>query len=173
MEPGNRLHRSVPGWQASGLQYAQDLKLRGRRIGIIALGQLPGDKHFSSEDVDLLSALSGYAAIALENANLYRSVETKAHELERLKIYTENIIESINVAVLALDLNGNVTSCNRAFEELYRVRRDQVRGMGSRYAAGARRHRVDAQRVRQQRLGSEIGREYLQAVPGKPAAARS
>ncbi len=129
-EPGNRLHRINPRLAGSGLHYAQELRLRGRRIGIIALGQLPGDKHFSSEDIDLLSALSGYAAIALENANLYRSVETKAHELERLKIYTENIIESINVAVLALDLNGNVTSCNRAFEELYHVRRDQVRGVG-------------------------------------------
>jgi two-component system, NtrC family, sensor kinase len=124
-----RLHRVHPGLAGTGLQYAQDLNLRGRRIGIIALGQLPGDKHFSSEDIDLLSALSGYAAIALENANLYRSVETKAHELERLKIYTENIIESINVAVLAVDLDGNVTSCNRAFEELYHVRRDQVCGM--------------------------------------------
>jgi two-component system, NtrC family, sensor kinase len=128
VEPFSRLHRINPALAGSGLQYAQDLNLRGRRIGIIALGQLPGDKHFSSEDLDLLSALSGYAAIALENANLYRSVETKAHELERLKIYTENIIESINVAVLALDLAGNVTSCNRAFEELYHARRDQVRG---------------------------------------------
>jgi len=62
---------------------------------------LPAERHFSSEDLDLLSALSNYAAIALENAFLYRSVETKAMELERLKIYTENIIESVNVAILA------------------------------------------------------------------------
>ena len=71
---------------------------------------------------------SGYAAIALENANLYRSVETKALELERLKIYTENIIESINIAVLALDLSGIITSCNRAFEELYGIGRSQILG---------------------------------------------
>ena len=45
-----------------------------------------------------------------------------------MKIYTENIIESINVAVLALDLNGRITSCNRAFEELYHVRREQTAG---------------------------------------------
>ncbi len=127
-EQGNRLKRLNPLLAGTGLEYAQELKLRGRRIGVIALGQLPRDRHLSSEDVDLLTALSGYAAIALENANLYRSVETKALELERLKIYTENIIESINVAVVALDLNGKINSCNRAFEELYGVRRDQVRG---------------------------------------------
>ncbi len=125
----NRLHRAHPAMREKGLFYLQDLNLRGRRIGMIGLGQLPRDRHFSSEDLDLIAALSGYAAIALENANLYRSIENKAMELERLKTYTENIIESINVAVLALDLNGRITSCNRAFEELYKTQRSQIRGL--------------------------------------------
>jgi PAS domain S-box-containing protein len=109
-----------------GLHYMQDLNLHGRRIGLIGLGPLPRDGHFSTEDLDLLAALARYAAIALENARLYRSVEVKAVELEHLKIYTENIIESINVAVLVLDLSGRITSCNRAFEDLYYVRREQI-----------------------------------------------
>ncbi len=115
-------------WKKAGICALQELKLRGRRIGMIGLGQLPRGRHFSSEDLELLAALAGYAAIALENASLYRSIENKAMELERLKTYTENIIESINVAVLALDTHGLVTSCNRAFEELYHVRRDQILG---------------------------------------------
>ena len=123
----NRLHRASPVLAMYGLHYLQDLNLRGRRIGMIGLGELPRGKHFSSEDLDLLGALAGYAAIALENASLYRSVEIKALELERLKIYTENILESINVAVLVLDLEGKITSCNRAFEELYDVPREEVR----------------------------------------------
>jgi len=123
-----RFHRAAPSLQDDGIHYLQDLNLRGRRMGMIGLGRLRGNQHFSTEDLDLLGALAGYAAIALENASLYRSVESKAMELERLKIYTENIIESINVAVLALDLNGRITSCNRAFEELYRIRREQIAG---------------------------------------------
>lgn len=123
-----RLHRAAPSLQNGGIHYLQDLNMRGHRMGMIGLGQLRGNRHFSTEDLDLLGALAGYAAIALENANLYRSIEGKAMELERLKIYTENIIESINVAVLALDLNGRITSCNRAFEELYHVRREQTAG---------------------------------------------
>jgi two-component system NtrC family sensor kinase len=95
---------------------------------MIALGQLPEGRYFSSEDLDLLSALAGYAAMALENANLYNSVETKALELERLNIYTENILESINVAVLALDPGGQITSCNKAFEALYDTNRKQIAG---------------------------------------------
>ena len=127
-EGAKRLHRAHSTLMQKGLHYMQDLNLRGRRIGMIGFGQLSRDGHFSNEDLDLLNALAGYAAIALENANLYRSIETKAMELERLKIYTENIIESINVAVLALDLNGTITSCNRAFEDLYHTRREQIRG---------------------------------------------
>jgi two-component system, NtrC family, sensor kinase len=122
----DHLHRARPSMACFGLQYMQDLNLHGRRIGLIGLGQLPREGHFSTEDLDLLAALARYAAIALENARLYRSVEVKALELEHLKIYTENIIESINVAVLVLDLGGRITSCNRAFEELYHVRRDQL-----------------------------------------------
>ena len=124
----SRLHRAQPGLARLGVIQLQELMLRGRRMGFIGLGSLPAGHHFSTEDLDLLSALSNYAAIALENAYLYRSVETKAMELERLKIYTENIIESVNVAILALDSEGRVTSCNRAFEDLYRIGRDDITG---------------------------------------------
>lgn len=127
IEGVHHFYRTQPALSPQGIHYVQDLQLRGRRIGMIGLGPLPEDKHFSTEDLDLLAALAGYAAIALENANLYRSVEVKAFELEHIKIYTENIIESINVAVLVLDLDGKITSCNRAFEELYHVRRDGIR----------------------------------------------
>ncbi len=111
-----------------GFRYVQDLVHHGRHIGMLILGQLPKGAYFSSEDLDLLSALAGYAAMALENANLYRSVETKALELERLKSYTENILESINVAVLAMDESGRITSCNRAFEDLFQTTRSGIAG---------------------------------------------
>jgi two-component system, NtrC family, sensor kinase len=127
-EGSDQLHRAGPACGQEGLHFMHDLNLRGRRIGMIAFGQLPMGRHFSTEDTDLLGALSSYAAIALENANLYHSIETKALALERLKIYTENIIESINVAVIALDLDGKIGSCNRAFEELYGVKRNQILG---------------------------------------------
>lgn len=129
-EPGSvrRIRRAHASWNSAGICAFQELVLRGRRIGMIGLGNLPRGRHFSTEDLDLLEALAGYAAIALENASLYRSVENKAMELERLKTYTENIIESINVAVIALDTNGLITSCNRAFEELHHVRRDRILG---------------------------------------------
>lgn len=123
------LRPAHPVLQREGLLHLQDLSVRHRRIGVIALGNLPPGRHFSSEDLDLLQALARYAAIALDNASLYRSIETKALELERLRKYTENIIESINIAVLSLDLDGRVISCNRAFEQLYGIDRKELAGM--------------------------------------------
>ena len=130
-DPGGTpfLKRAHPALQKAGVVHMQDLELHGRRLGFIGLGAPSAvDRHLTTEDLELLSALSGYAAIALENAHLYRSVEMKALELERLRAYTENIIESINVAVLALDAEGRITSCNRAFEELYGTRREHITG---------------------------------------------
>ncbi|MEJ2111940.1 MAG: PAS domain-containing protein [Acidobacteriota bacterium] len=124
-----RLQRTHPSLTHFGFYHMLDLKLRGRRIGAIALGRPAGRrKHYSSEDLELLTTLAGYAAMALENANLYRSIENKAVELERLKAYTENIIESINIAVIALNSSGQITSCNRAFEKLYAANRQQIIG---------------------------------------------
>jgi two-component system, NtrC family, sensor kinase len=123
------LRHANPALAKNGLFYMQDLVHHGKLAGMIALGQPPNNFHFSTEDFDLLSALSGYAAMALENASLYRAIETKALELEKLKAYTESIIESINLAVLALDLDGRITSCNRAFEKLYGAPRQEVSGL--------------------------------------------
>jgi two-component system NtrC family sensor kinase len=122
------LYRAGPELNQKGFHYLQNLRFKGTKVGILALGELPMGCHFSSEDLELLSALANYAAIALENANLYVAVEAKARELERLTTYTESIIESINVAVLALDREGRITSCNRAFEDLYAVSRRQIAG---------------------------------------------
>jgi two-component system, NtrC family, sensor kinase len=124
----NYLSRAGLFLRNEGFHYLQDLRVHGRQVGMIALGKLPKENHFSTEDLDLLSALAGYAAMALENANLYRSIEAKALELQRLKAYTENIIESINVAVLAIDHLGSVTSCNRAFEDLFNTTRQKITG---------------------------------------------
>jgi PAS domain S-box-containing protein len=111
-----------------GVIYRQDMRFRGRRIGMLAMGELPRGRHFSGEDLELLSALAGYAAIALENAALYHSARTQAVELERLKKYTENILESIDVAVVAVTADGRVKSCNRAFEVLYGAARREIIG---------------------------------------------
>ena len=71
-------------------------------------------------DVELLLTLAGYVGIAIENAALYRSLQRKVEEYERLKEFSENIVESINVGILAADLDDRVESWNTQIEQSQR-----------------------------------------------------
>ena len=82
----------------------------------------------SSEDVELLYTIAGYLAIALDNAQLYSSLEQKAAQIERLKDFSENIVESLNVGVLAVDFGGAVESWNTQLEGLIGVPREEAVG---------------------------------------------
>ena len=82
----------------------------------------------SSDDVELLVTLSGYVGIAIENAALYRSLQRKVEEYERLKEFSENIVESINVGILAADLEDRVESWNTQIEQADRHRARERRG---------------------------------------------
>ena len=80
----------------------------------------------SSEDVELLETLAGYIGIAIQNARLYASLEQKVAEYERLKDFNENIVESINVGVLAVDLEDRIESWNSQMEVMYALPRWQA-----------------------------------------------
>jgi PAS domain S-box-containing protein len=67
-------------------------------------------------------------AVALDNAQLYTSLEQKASEIVRLKDFSENIVESLNVGVLAVDLLGVVESWNTRMEQLFGVTRQNAVG---------------------------------------------
>jgi signal transduction histidine kinase len=84
--------------------------------------------YLSSVDVELLLTLAGYVAIAIENASLYRSLQRKVEEYERLKEFSENIVESINVGILAADLDDRVESWNTQIERLSGIPRDHAVG---------------------------------------------
>jgi two-component system NtrC family sensor kinase len=76
----------------------------------------------------LLSAVAAQAATALENGRLYRQLRTKADELERMRQFSENILESLNDGLAVLDRNGHVVRWNRQMEELYGVRHEAAVG---------------------------------------------
>src|SRR5581483_9702254 len=80
----------------------------------------------SSEDIELLETLAGYLGIAIQNARLYASLEQKVTEYERLKDFNENIVESINVGVLAVDLEDRIESWNSQMEVMYALPRWQA-----------------------------------------------
>jgi PAS domain S-box-containing protein len=99
-----------------------------RTIAVIGLGRTIGGDFLSSEDIELLESLASYIGIALQNASLYARLETKIGEFERLKEFNENIVESINVGILALDLEDRIESWNAQMEAMYALSRAEAIG---------------------------------------------
>jgi len=89
-----------------------------RTVAVIGLGRTDDGDFLSSEDMELLESLAGYIGIAIQNAQLYRRLEQKITEFESLKEFHENIVESINIGVFAVDLEDRIESWNTQMEEL-------------------------------------------------------
>jgi len=103
-----------------------------RTIAVIGLGRTIGGDFLSSEDVELLESLASYIGIALQNASLYARLEAKIGQFERLKEFNENIVESINVGILALDLDDRIESWNAQMEAMYALSRAEAIGQALR-----------------------------------------
>lgn len=88
-------------------------------IAVLGLGRTGEGDFLSSEDMELLESLAGYIGIAIQNAQLYRRLEQKIQDFERLRDFNENIVESINIGVFAVDLEGRVESWNAQMETMY------------------------------------------------------
>jgi PAS domain S-box-containing protein len=116
-----------PGQPQAG-QAGPDGPAATRTIAVIGLGRTIGGDFLSSEDVELLESLASYIGIALQNASLYARLEEKIGEFERLKEFNENIVESINVGILAIDLDDRIESWNAQMEAMYALSRAEALG---------------------------------------------
>lgn len=114
------------GWGHEELHYYVPCVVRDRLVAIIGIGRTTAGALLTSEDTDLLRALSGYVAVAIDNSLLYRSEMEKAEELARLKEFSENIIESVNVGILVVDFDGRITTWNSALEEVLGIARERA-----------------------------------------------
>jgi two-component system, NtrC family, sensor kinase len=118
-----------PGQEAIArldLNYYIPCRSQKNVIAMLGLGKTTDGDFLSSEDVELLETLAGYIGIAIQNARLYASLEQKVFEYERLKDFNENIVESINVGVMALDLEDRIESWNSQMEVMYALPRWQA-----------------------------------------------
>ena len=110
------------------LNYYIPCRIREHTVAVVGLGKTVDGDFLSSDDVELLFTIAGYVAIALDNAQLYSSLEQKAAQIERLKDFSENIVESLNVGVFAVDLEGRIESWNSQVEHLIGVPRGETIG---------------------------------------------
>ena len=116
------------GFVRRALHYYVPCVVRGRMVAVIGLGRSADGALLSSEDVEILRTVSGYVAVAIENSLLYQEQQERASELKMLKEFNESIIESINVGLVAVDLQGRVMRLNSALEYILDIKRDDAIG---------------------------------------------
>ena len=108
------------------LNYYIPCRAQKSTVAVLGLGKTITGDFLSSEDGELLETGAGYLAIAIQNGRLYASLEQKVAQYERLKDFNENIVESINVGVLAVDLQDRIESWNSQMEVMYALPRWQA-----------------------------------------------
>ena len=118
--------REVDFWREAGIHYFVPCVSKEGTMAVMALGRKASSEPLSSEDMALLAAVAAQAATALENGRLYRQLRVKADELERMREFSENILESLNDGLAVVDRDDRIVRWNRRLEELYGVRHEEA-----------------------------------------------
>jgi PAS domain S-box-containing protein len=79
------------------------------------------DRKFDSADVHLINLFAHQAAIAIENARLFAEVQNQ-------KRYSESLVQNSPVAIVTVDMAGDVSSWNPAAERLFGFTRAEALG---------------------------------------------
>jgi len=118
----------VEFWREAGIHYFVPCVSKEGTIAVMSLGRKASAEPLSSEDMALLAAVAAQAATALENGRLYRQLRVKADELDRMREFSENILESLNDGIAVVDRNDRIVRWNRRLEELYGIRHESAVG---------------------------------------------
>jgi adenylate cyclase len=94
------------------------LKVKGKLTGVIYADNRVREGLFTEKERSLLSAFANQAAVALENAMLFASVQQTLNEVTELKNLMEDVFASIASGVITTDTSDEITLCNRAAETI-------------------------------------------------------
>ncbi|MEO6223272.1 MAG: ATP-binding protein [Vicinamibacterales bacterium] len=132
-QPLRRIVGDDAAWRGAGWHAFVPCVTKEVTIGVLAVGRRARLEPLSSEDMALLSAVASQAATALENARLYGQLRVKADEIERLRQFSDSVVESLSDGLFVIDLDDRVLRWNRALEELFLF--DRSRAIGRRVSA--------------------------------------
>jgi signal transduction histidine kinase len=88
---------------------------RDETIGVISV-QSFDENAFSPDDVVLLTAIANQAAVAIENANLYKDLQGMNQQLEQRVLERTNEVRETNIRLIAADRSKNQFLANMSHE---------------------------------------------------------
>jgi PAS domain S-box-containing protein len=165
-------------WRDWGLYYFVPCVAKEGTIAVLALGRNESAEPLSSEDMALLGAVAGQVATALENGRLYRQLHQKAGEIDRLREFNENVLQSLDDGLVVSDREGRILWWNRAIEDLYGVKAqsavnrklDEVFEVRSSKRSAAQRDAQRARRCIASPWQARVGTSALASVAPSPCA---
>lgn len=80
-------------------------------VGLLLLGEKASRDIYTNEDITLFSTLAGPLGAAIENARLYRKIE-------EVNLHLERIMANMRGGVVAVDMNGVITTVNQGAREI-------------------------------------------------------
>jgi two-component system NtrC family sensor kinase len=90
------------------------LRLRGRVIGVLGVDNRKAGLSLTNEDRDMMMAMADYAAVAVENAQLFQRSELERNKLETILTQSEN-------GVIVTDPEDRLLLINRAAMQTFGV----------------------------------------------------
>jgi len=97
------------------------LILQNKPIGVLGVTNQVKDSSFDSNDTRALSALGGYATIAINNANMF-------HGMARERAVLSEVVEQIEDAVIVVDEDFRLLVLNAAARGLFAMPGDNAIG---------------------------------------------
>ncbi len=113
---------------------AVPLLVDGRAIGVLGVG-FPEPHQTTPAALRILTLLAAEVAPALETARLYEAMRTELAERRRVEEslrFQGQLLDAVEHALIALNLDGTIRYWNRAAEAMYGWRSDEVLGRGVR-----------------------------------------
>lgn len=104
------------------------LVARGRRLGVLSFSFGASDRRYSPADLPLADDLAGRAAVAIDNARLYREAQRAEEELQRLNADLARRVHerTAELQTTVQELEAAVRTLNQEITERRRLE-DQVR----------------------------------------------
>ncbi len=105
--------------------------LRGQIRGVLCVA-MRRPRHFSLEDMELLTAVGAQIATAMENARLYEKERLAAQRLAISERNYRQLFENASDAIWVHDLEGNVIAANEAAGKLVGYSAEELKRMNVR-----------------------------------------
>jgi len=108
-------------------ELAVPLVVQGRVVGVFNVESNRPDA-FQASDIPPLMTLASLAAIAIENARLYRGLQRAGERNQALDQLNSQILESSSLGIYTLDTRFRITSWNRQMEKFSGVNKSDALG---------------------------------------------